>query len=182
MVGGGDWGMTKTGYIYRKCVYEVKRLLGDQPTNYHYVLFRLGRSYLNYAEVMLRQGNVNTAIEYINKTRTIHGGLPALAQVMSSDDAWRAYKRERRVDLTMESDRYWSLLRWGKADNLPIIKELTIVHKAIEIAADGKSFKMIDLPFNEADNIRTFTSKRYLMPVPQKEIELNPNLDQNTGW
>lgn len=181
-LGGGDWGMTKTGYIYRKCVYEVKRLLGDQPTNYHYVLFRLGRSYLNYAEVMLRQGNVNTAIEYINKTRTIHGGLPALAQGMPSEDVWRAYKRERRVDLTMEGDRYWSLLRWGKADNLPIIKELTIVHKAIEITADGKSFKMIDLPFNEADNIRTFTSKRYLMPVPQKEIELNPNLDQNTGW
>lgn len=181
-IGGGDWGMTKTGYIYRKCVYEAKRLLNDQPTNYHYVLLRLGRSYLNYAEVMLRLGDINTAIDYINKTRTTHGGLPALSHGMSSEDAWKAYKRERRVDLTMEGDRYWSLLRWGKADNLPVVKELTIVHKAIEIAADGKSFRIIDLPFNEADNIRVFTSKRYLMPVPQKEIEQNPSLDQNTGW
>ena len=181
-LGGGDWGMTKTGYIYRKCVYETKRLLNDQPTNYHYVLLRLGRSYLNYAEVMLRQGEINTAIDYINKTRTVHGGLPALEKGMSSEDVWKAYKRERRVELTMEGDRYWSLLRWGKADNLPIVKELTIVHKAIEIAADGKSFQIINLPFNEADNIRVFTTKRYLMPVPQKEIEENPSLDQNTGW
>lgn len=159
-----------------------KRLLNDQPTNYHYVLLRLGRSYLNYAEVMLRQGDINTAIDYINKTRTTHGGLPALAKDISFEDAWKAYKRERRVDLTMEGDRYWSLLRWGKADNLPTVKELTIVHKAIEIAADGKSFRIINLPFNEADNIRVFTTKRYLMPVPQKEIEQNPSLDQNTGW
>lgn len=131
---------------------------------------------------MLRQGDINTAIDYINKTRTTHGGLPALAKDISFEDAWKAYKRERRVDLTMEGDRYWSLLRWGKADNLPTVKELTIVHKAIEIAADGKSFRIINLPFNEADNIRVFTTKRYLMPVPQKEIEQNPSLDQNTGW
>lgn len=181
-LGGGDWGMTKTGYIYRKCVYEDVRLKNDQPTNYHYVLLRLGRSYLNYAEVMLRLGDINTAIDYINKTRTIHGGLPALSHGMSLEDVWKAYKRERRVELTMEGDRYWSLLRWGKADNLPIVKELTKVHKAIEIAADGKSFRIIDLPFNEADNIRVFTTKRYLMPVPQKEIEQNPRLDQNEGW
>lgn len=181
-IGGSDWGVTKTGYLYRKCVYEAKRLLNDQPTNYHYVLFRLGRSYLNYAETMLRLGDTNKAIEYINKTRTTHGGLPALASGMAKEEVWKAYKRERRVELTMEGDRYWSLLRWGKADNLPTVAELTIEHKALEIAADGKSFRFITLPFNEADNIRTFSSKRYLMPVPQNEIEQNPNLDQNFGW
>lgn len=178
----GDWGMTKTGYVWRKCQYEKSRVFWSDPTSYHYVLLRLGRSYLNYAEVMLRLNDSRTAIEYINKTRTVHGGLPALPTNLSLDDAWNEYKRERRIELLMEGDRYWSLLRWGKADGLNTIPELNITHQAIDISADGKSFEFIPLPYKASDNIRIFTSKRYLMPVPQDQRNQNPNLDQNPGW
>lgn len=178
----GDWGMTKTGYAFRKCVYETKRVYSDQPTYYHYTLLRLGRSYLNYAEVMLRKGEISTAIEYINKTRTTHGGLPELPLGLSADEAWKEYKRERRIDLLWEGDRYWSLLRWGKADNQDVIDELTITHHAISIAEDGRSFEIIPLPYKVNDNIRVFTKKRYLLPVPQGQRDLNPSLDQNLDW
>ncbi len=43
------WGMPVSGYVYRKCVYEAKRLLNTEKTGYHYTLLRLGRSYKNYA-------------------------------------------------------------------------------------------------------------------------------------
>ena len=178
----GDWGMTKTGYFYRKGLYEKKRIYNSDPTYYHNVILRLGRSYLNYAEVMLRQNNISKAIEYINKTRTTHGGLPALSNSLSITEAWQVYKNERRVELVMENDRYWSLLRWGKADNLETIPELNITHQAISISSNGKTFQFIDLPFKRTDNIRTFTKKRYLFPVPQSERDLNPKLDQNPGW
>lgn len=178
----GDWGMTKTGYVWRKCVYEKKRIYYSDPTFYHYVLLRLGRSYLNYAEVMLRLGKADVALEYINKTRTRHGGLPALSIGLTLDEAWAEYKRERRVDLTMEGDRYWSLLRWGKADGLAVIPELNRTHQAISISADGKTFSHIALPYKVSDNIRVFTSKRYFMPVPQDQINQNPSLDQNPEW
>ena len=59
------WGTPISGYVYRKGVYEAVRLLNSEPTSYHYVLLRLGRSYLNYAEVMLRQNKVIAAIVYI---------------------------------------------------------------------------------------------------------------------
>lgn len=178
----GDWGMTKTGYFYRKGLYEKKRIYHSDPTYYHNVILRLGRSYLNYAEVMLRQNNISKAIEYINKTRTTHGGLPALSNSLSITEAWQAYKNERRVELVMENDRYWSLLRWGKADNQETIPELNITHQAISISSNGRAFQFIDLPFKRADNIRSFTKKRYLFPVPQSEKDLNPKLDQNPGW
>lgn len=178
----GDWGMTKTGYVWRKCVYEKTRIFFSDPTNYHYVILRLGRSYLNYAEALLRLNQPQTAIEYINKTRTVHGGLPALPTTLSLEEAWKEYKRERRVDLVMEGDRYWSLLRWGKANGQDIVPELNITHQAISIAADGKSFEHIGLPYKASDNIRVFTKKRYLMPVPQDQIDQNPKLDQNPGW
>lgn len=179
---GGDWGMALSDYLYRKGVYTAKPLLNSDPTYYHYIVLRLGRSYLNYAEVMLRQGNISTAIEYINKTRTVHGGMPELPLNLSSDAAWKAYKRERRIDLVHEGDRYWSLLRWGKADGKDKVEELTKVHHSISISEDGKSFEIIPLPYQTSFNERVFTKKRYLFPVPEGERVNNPSLDQNEGW
>lgn len=179
---GGDWGMALTGYVWRKGVYTARPLLNSDPTFYHYVILRLGRSYLNYAEVMLHQGNISTAIEYINKTRTVHGGMPELPMTLSSDEAWKAYKRERRIDLVHEGDRYWSLLRWGKAEGKDTVEELTKTHQSISISEDGKSFEIIALPYQTAFNERIFTKKRYLFPVPEGERINNPSLDQNEGW
>lgn len=179
---GGYWGNTITGYLWRKGVYTTKNLWFSDPTYYHYVIMRLGRAYLNYAEVMLRLGDTKTAIEYVNKTRTVHGHLPALPTILTADEAWKAYKRERRVELVHESDRYYSVLRWGKADGKDVVPELTKTHHAIDISADGKSFEIIPLPFCASENERVFTKKRYLMPVPQGERTENSNLDQNEGW
>jgi len=176
------WGMPVSGYVYRKCVYEAKRLLNSEKTGYHYTLLRLGRSYLNYAEVKLRQGDKEKAIEYINKTRVDHGGLPELSKSISLEEAWKEYKRERRVDLVSEGDRYWTVLRWGKAEGLEVVPELTVTQKFMKIAPDGKSFEITELPIYVSDNERTFTSKRYLFPVPQGERDQNSNLDQNEGW
>lgn len=176
---------TRTGYFIRKTLYEKEPIQALNYTNYHHVIFRLGRSYLNYAEACLRLGDKNTAIEYINKTRTTHGGLPALdAATMTIEDAWKAYKSERRVELFFEGDRYWSLLRWGKADGLDVIPELNHAFQTLEIAADGKSYQMINVPDVHGLNIRAFSPKRYLFPIPKKEIELNEKLanDQNPGW
>lgn len=176
------WGMPVSGYVYRKGVYESKRLLNSEKSGYHYVLLRLGRSYLNYAEIKLRQGDKKTAVEYINKTRVDHGELPALEATISEQEAWKEYKRERRLDLLHEGDRYWSVLRWGKAEGLDVVPELTVKQMFMKIAPDGKSFEIIDLPNYVSDNERTFTKKRYLFPVPQGERDQNPNLDQNAEW
>lgn len=176
------WGMPVSGYIYRKGVYESKRLLNSEKTGYHYVLLRLGRAYLNYAEIKLRQGDKGTAIEYINKTRVDHGGLPELQKTITQEEAWKEYKRERRVDLLHEGDRYWTVLRWGKADGLEVVPELIVEQKFMKIAPDGESFEIIALPNYVSDNERVFTKKRYLFPVPQGERDQNPNLDQNEGW
>lgn len=52
----------------------------------------------------------------------------------------------------------------------------------MEIAEDGKSFEIIDLPSNISDNNHAFTSRRYLFPVPQSERDVNSSLDQNPEW
>lgn len=174
--------MTKTGYVWRKSVYQDLPVISSTYTSYHTVPLRLGRSYLNHAEALLRLGDIPEAIGYINETRTVHGGLPALTLTLTQDEAWYYYKLERRVDLALEDDRYWSLLRWGKEEGLETIPELNGIPQAIEIAEDGLSFRHIDVPIVTSANTRRFTSKRYLLPVPRTERNENPNLDQNPGW
>jgi len=178
----GNWAMTHSGYYFRKGVYESVKLWNSDHTPYHQIVLRLGRSYLNYAEAMLRLNDPDKAIEYINKTRTVHGGLPELSAGISVDDIWKYYKIERRVDLFYENDRYWSLLRWGKESGSIIIPELNSGQTCIEIGADGKSFNIIPLPISKVENERVFSTKRYLFPVPENERLLNGNLDQNPGW
>lgn len=179
----GNWSMTKSGFYFRKTVNEKVKLWAKDFVPYHQSIARLGRSYLNYAEVMLRLNDPAKAVEYINKTRVAHGGLPELSAGTSEADAWMYYKIERRVELFFENDRYWSLLRWGKEEGLSIIPELNSGQKFFEIAEDGRSFELIDQPLAKTENERVFTSKRYLFPVPEKERLLNENLtDQNPGY
>lgn len=77
-----DRHMTKIGlHIPQRHVRRYLGSTGMYSTDYAYSILRLGRSYLNYAEALLRQkkaAGVAEAIEYINKTRTTHGELPAL--------------------------------------------------------------------------------------------------------
>lgn len=181
-----DQHMTKSGYLYRKGSYLDKDMIigSSVKMDFHLAPLRLGRSYLNYAEVMLRLKDAPKAIEYINKTRVTHGQLPALPTDLSLDEAWIYYKNERRVELVLENDRYWSLLRWGKEDKLSVIPELNTAPKAIEISEDGKSYKFIDVPVVHSANNRVFTSRRYFLPIPKSEILTNEALknDQNPGW
>ncbi|MDD4406184.1 MAG: RagB/SusD family nutrient uptake outer membrane protein [Parabacteroides sp.] len=181
-----DQHMTKSGYIYRKGSYlDNNTIIGaGVKMNYHLTPLRLGRSYMNYAEVLLRLNKTAEAIEIINKTRTVHGQLPPLPTSLSNEDAWKYYKNERRVELVLENDRYWSLLRWGKEEKLSVIPELNTPPKAIEISEDGKSYKFIDVPVVHSANNRSFTARRYFLPIPRSEILTNSALtnDQNEGW
>ncbi|NMH86875.1 RagB/SusD family nutrient uptake outer membrane protein [Flavivirga algicola] len=178
----GNWSMTKSGFYFRKSVFEGVKLWANDFVPFHHSIMRLGRSYLNYAEVMLRLNDPAKALEYINMTRVAHGGLPELSTGLSIDEAWDYYKIERRVELFFENDRYWSLLRWGKEAGLDVIPELNSGQTFFEVSEDGMSYEIIEQPLNKSENERVFTSRRYLFPVPEKEILLNGNLDQNPGY
>lgn len=177
----GDWGVSESNYYWRKTLYETKKVWYSDPTDYHQSIIRLGEVYLNYAEAMLLKGETGNAVTAINKTRQAHGGLPALG-ALSLSAAWDAYKNERRVDLALENDRYWSLLRWAKFNNQTDIPELHQTIRRVDISADGKTFSFADVTLNNNNN-RTFTSKRFLFPVPLSEIQANENLKPNNdGW
>lgn len=162
------------------------------PTDYHYVAMRLGRVYLNLAEAFLLKNDVTNAVLNLNKTRVTHGQLP-VSQAATIANAWIDYKRERRVDLVMENDFYFSLLRWGRYggdanDGLASgkkIANLTEVMRVMDVSKDRKSFVITTGPFGGFPyNNRQFDeTRRYLLPIAKSYIDNNPKFGpQNPNW
>lgn len=209
--------MMNTDQHYAMTGYYVRKFTADnitswssmyQPWDYHWVLLRLSEVYLNYAEALIQRGRAADALPYINELRVKHGELPPL---VTTDNIWENYKRERRVEMFMERDRYWALLRWGKIENLDVIPELNENSRYIDISPDGSKYYIAtiqgqfyqekganyagDLEYFESLSIndrsfepgvihpnRQFTSKRYYLPIPKWHLDRNSNLTQNPGW
>lgn len=192
----GNGQITSTNYMWRKYIYVAShRQFWDTPTDYHYVIFRYGRALLNKAEALLclskaDASKIAQAVSTFNQTRTIHGQLPP-STATTLADAWTDYKRERRVDLALEGDYYWSLLRWGlyggEANHGKpagdIIPELNSPATFVEISQDRHRMFVGTVGYTNAD--RSFSKRRYLFPIPQGTINANSAIndsDQNTGW
>lgn len=183
--------MPLTNYMWRKSIYNVSpRPFVDVLTDYHYVVFRLGRVLMNKAEALLCQGKWQEAMNVINKTREVHGGLPA-STATNLAEAWIDYKRERNVELPLEGDYYWSLLRWGKYGQeanhglapTSVIPELNCPATFSEISKDRQRMFVGQVQFT--NDQREFRTRRYLFPIPQGVINANPALsdaDQNPEW
>lgn len=99
----------------------------------------------------------------------------------------------RRVEMAYEGNLYWSYLRWGKYGGYAnegekangVIQALNRpVHK-IQITKDRKRYFIGQIVRNRAWN-RNFTTKRYLMPIPQSAIDRRAASgitdEQNPGW
>lgn len=188
-----SWYTTASGYYWRKAVVQAEpRVYYSNKIDYHFVIARLGEVYMNLAEAYLLKGDVAQAVAALNKTRTTHGKLPA-STASSLADAWKDYIRERRVEMAYEGDLYWSFLRWGKyggdanngaAAGAVIAALNSPVHK-IQITKDRKQFFIAQITRNGAWE-RTFTTKRYLMPIPQGILDQRAasgiNDTQNPDW
>lgn len=108
--------------------------------------------------------NDEKALEYVNMVRT-RVNLPVLA--VTGNSLFEAIKIERRLELAFEFVRYQDLIRWGDAANV-----LADQGKQIP-RGDGTFFEFPDAGFKE---------KHWLLPFPEDEIMVNPNIVQNPGW
>lgn len=188
-----------TNYYSRKQLYndvDNNVLLGGNKTDYHWVVFRLGRVVLNKAEAQLWLAGMGDtygiadAVATFNLTRTTHGKLPA-SMASSAVDAWRDYQIERRVELYYENDLYWSALRWGKHGGpanggLPAGDEVKVLLEkptSVQLSADCTEFTINTVWHGNVDKPKFSKEKRYLLPIPKNELIKNPKLGrQNPGW
>lgn len=172
-----------TGYLFVKSVPQTQSWTSSDLSGFHRTCLRLSRAYLNAAEAYMLKEDWANARTYINKTRTVHGGLPALTSE-SNDELWGIYLDERNAELMLENDRYFTLLRYGiNKLNAEVIGQLNRGYmKKLDISADGKSYQYVDLPFEAEANKMVFNRYRYLYPVAKTYIDANPNYKQNPRY
>jgi hypothetical protein len=174
---------SKTGYYLKKYVDESLNLTTGLTSAKQWIYFRLGETYLNYAEAMNEAFGPTvtdtlkiSALQALNSVRTRPGvAMPALAASLTRDELRLKIRKERRVELAFEDHRYWDVRRWKIAES-----SLGAMIQGVNIAKDAGgafSYSLFDL------EKRVFESKMYLYPIPQSEIvKGNGNMVQNPGW
>ena len=125
-------------------------------------VIRYAEVLLNYAEAMNESGNPTVAMQYVNMIRqrarfngvTNNNTLPDLVG-LTAPQVRDAILRERALEFVAEGHRWFDLKR---------TKKLTA--SSVSAAKPGV----------------TPQDKHYLFPIPQREIDVNPNLKQNSGY
>ncbi len=162
--------------------YMVLEDSHDSRSPINMIAIRLADVYLLYAEAALRCADQAEAKNYLEKVRARARGsediLPAfpnykvpdysnayaLHQLQdNADDLMMAIRHERRVELAMESHRWYDLCRWG------------IVAEVMTAYAESESEEV-------RAHISPFVKgKHELLPIPVEEVRLG-GIEQNPNY
>jgi len=135
-----------------------------------YYLLRLADIVLLKAEAQNETGATTAAIATLNIIRN-RAGLTSLATTLSKEATKAALLNERRLELAFEGQRWDDLVRSGTA-----VSTMTSLNdNAFSCVANfpGNPVKM---------DYSHVTTQHVYSPIPQLEIDANPNLVQNPGY
>ena len=174
----------QNGYLIRKKVHPKTNV---KEGNFQYrpgVLYRLGETYLNYAEALNESAerDANEVLKYVNRIRQRAGVRTYTLGATTADEIHVAadkeslrdiIRRERRVELCCEGLRYDDLRRWKEAETL-----LNGPQYGMNFSGkDETSFFQLT-----AYQTRVYKKAYYWWPIHQNEMDKNKNLRQGMGW
>ena len=148
---------------YYAYVFKYQPQQNESITDANIPLIRLSEVYLIAAEAAVKLGDNATAIEYLdpivkraNPENTVVGQAITLERVLD----------ERRKELVAEGHRMYDVIRNG-------------------LTVERKDVKFCNLSKTKHDTkYMTYDWNFYMivLPVPKKEMDANPNMEQNPGY
>ncbi|GAA4320181.1 RagB/SusD family nutrient uptake outer membrane protein [Compostibacter hankyongensis] len=185
-----------TGYLILKGYNPDMQYHVQQYEETPSILYRYAEALLNYAEAKAESGQINQDdIDIsINKLRDRVGMPHLIISSIPADPNWdfpdlspllNEIRRERRIELALEGFRWDDIARWAAADELIIgsrpkgLQADQLDHNTFPTDENG----FLDPFKNAIPNGYGFVPERdYLNSIPESEIVLNPDLEQNPGW
>jgi hypothetical protein len=133
------------------------------PSKFNSIIkLRLADILLLKAEAYVGLGNLSAAADIVRIIRARAGLSPLSAsQTASQETMAEAVLNERRLELAFEGQRWFDLVRAGKA--------ITVLN-SLNVRDAGR------LPMDPV------TDNTILLPLPQSQIDINPSLVQNPGY
>ena len=165
----GDTERLNASVKYDQCTWSLYYPSSNYPfaykvrTNASSIIFmRLAEIYLLHAEALAAQGDFKGATGYVNKVRErVH--LKKIDQPSDYETMLGLILDERRLELAFEGFRFFDVARYGW-------EKVKAIHDAMP---EEDSYWQARRPFEKTD---------LLLPIPQGEIDKNPNLRQNAGY
>lgn len=166
VVGGKEYTYslqsTSSGMIWNKFVEDnmAYQQYNVDLDDYDIIHLRYADVLLMYAEAKNEESGPDQSVyDAINKVRA-RSKMPAVALGLSKNEMRETIRLERRIELAGEGHRWFDLKRWGIANEMLI---------NVNEPGSGKgTLKMLP--------------HQYIWPIPQTDIDLNPNLKQNPGY
>ena len=128
---------------------------GDNATQdcSNVVILRLSEMYLNRAEAIMHGATIDgvTALSDINEIATLRGAAP-YGSVGQTD-----IESERRKEFAWEGHYVYDLARWGNS-----------------VTRSAADYPLCAMNLNV-----DFPGKKWALPIPKRELDVNPNLKQN---
>lgn len=143
-----------TGYNVRKFLVPLSVISSYDNSPMNFPVLRYADVLLMRAEALNELGRTAEAETYLNRVRN-RAGLNGIPTGLGKDEFRDAVLRERRVELAFEGQRWFDLIR-----------------------VDGGRY---GLDFLHSIGKNNAAEKHLLLPIPQIEIDRNPNLTQNPG-
>ncbi|GHT43628.1 membrane protein [Bacteroidia bacterium] len=161
-------GLLVKKYIYPMSVVDANNYGGNA------IVIRLAEMYITFAECALKTGkDQDKALGYLNAVRK-RAGMPE-ASVLDE----RLVRYERRVELAFEGLRYFDIKRWDLGPTALNGWALGSRNGSVNSTTGKVTWKEGNIRLEE----RLFQAGRnYLLPIPQTEIDRNPNMIQNPGY
>ncbi|MDR1919214.1 MAG: RagB/SusD family nutrient uptake outer membrane protein [Tannerellaceae bacterium] len=152
----------------RKYTIETRQVV-EYQSDLDFMVLRYGDVLLCRAEALLEtNGSVDEAIDIINRIRTEREDvkIKAIAKGLSREEARKALRHERRVELALEGQFWDDIKRWNAGPEY---------YPCDVIGALGQK---IETKFANGYDI----SRDNLIPISSNEISINPNITQNPGY
>lgn len=179
-------GYSRTGFFLRKYMDADLDPTGVVTLPNSYPIIRYADILLSYAEALNEYfddpasapGNaIRTSIDLVRS----RAGMPGVDETfanrgweLTQENVRTLLRNERRVEFAFEEHRFWDVRRWMTG-----AETQTAVHELDIVLADDDRTKSYEVRPVES---RAWADRMNLMPLPQSEINKNPNLVQNWGW
>jgi hypothetical protein len=172
---GSSFVVSPTGFNIEKYVNK-EDLAKPGNCGINLILIRYAEILLTYAEAKIELNQIDASVyDAINKVRQrADVNMPAITTDKTQAELRTIVRQERMVELAFEGQRFFDIRRWKIAETVMPGKVYGLTYKDA-----GGNLQTIEVP----GFTKIWDSKNYLWPIPQKEIELNPNLKPNNpGW
>lgn len=168
--GGGEWNKTPSGLSWKKYYQESE----TWSTWNSYIVFRYAEAYLLRAEALVETGGSSEEVKALLKViRDRAGNTNDINKMLAeryNGNLRDMVRNERRVEFAQEGLRLYDIRRWGIL--------LDVMNQPI-LGVEHDSYPKGALEVTQRD---PYTEKDYWWPIPQAEMDLNPQMEQNKDW